>query len=99
MTDDRPTPSSAPAPYRQRPVRRPTSRTVTIKTTIASLIAAGAITAGLAAQMATGHDPALGGSEKSGATSGSADTQSQPPSGDVGMSSEPAPAPVVTSAS
>jgi hypothetical protein len=99
MTDDKPSPLPAASRRPHLPVRRPNSRIVTIKTTIASLIAAGAITAGLAAQMATGHDPALGGSEASGGASGSTPAQPEPPASDVGMSSAPEPEPVVTSAS
>ena len=43
-----------------RHVRRPSTRTTTIKLTMASLTAAAALTGGLAVQMASGHDPALG---------------------------------------
>lgn len=91
MTDNRP-PLLPAAPDRPRSVRRPNSRMVTIKTSIVSLIAAAAITAGLAAQMATGHDPALGAGDNADATSGNASTTAEP-------APTPAPAPVVTSAS
>lgn len=43
-----------------RQVRRPSTRATTIKVTVASLTAAAALTGGLAVQMASGHDPALG---------------------------------------
>ena len=48
----------------RRPSRRASSRATTIKITLASLTAAAALTGGLAAQMASGHDPALGSGQK-----------------------------------
>ena len=48
----------------QRRSRRPSSRATTIKVTLVSLTAAAALTGGLAAQMASGHDPALGAGQK-----------------------------------
>lgn len=95
MTDDRTSPLP-PASHRPRPRRRSTSRVATIKTTIAALAAAGVITAGLAAQMAAGHDPALGAGQK--AKAGSSGGSSTQPQSSV-PTTAPAPEPVVTGTS
>lgn len=95
MTDDRP-PQLASELHRARPRRRPASRVATIKVTIASLAAAGVITAGLSAQMAAGHDPALGAGQK--AKAGSSGGSSTQPQSSV-PTTAPAPEPVVTGTS
>jgi hypothetical protein len=94
MTDGRLSPS---APVGRR--RRSSSRIVTLKTTVAALIAATAITAGLAAQMAAGHDPALGAGKQAKGVPGDTRTQTQQPSSDVSSIPAPAPDPVVTQTS
>jgi hypothetical protein len=70
-----------------------------IKATIASLVAAGVITAGLAQQMAAGHDPALGAGQTAKAGSNGARMQPEQPPSKAGPTSTPAPAPVVTATS
>ena len=55
--------------------------------------------AGLAAQMAAGHDPALGAGKQAKGASNDARTQTQQPSGDLGSAPAPAPDPVVTQTS
>ena len=70
------------------PRRRPSTRATTIKVTAASLGAAAALTGGLAIQMASGHDPALGSGGKAGA-----------PGHATAATSAPAPATVVTRSS
>lgn len=98
MTDDQtaPLPPGSPRP---RPRRRSTSRVTTIKATIAALAAAGVITAGLAAQMAAGHDPALGAGQTAKAGSDGARTQPEQSPSDVGSTPAPVPDPVVTATS
>jgi hypothetical protein len=74
--------------------RRPSSRAATLKISAVSLVAAVAITVGLAVQMAGGHDPALGsGTKPSQVMRPPSATQSQ------SQTPTPAPAPVVTSTS
>jgi hypothetical protein len=77
--------------------RRASSQATTVKITLASLTAAAALTGGLAAQMASGHDPALG----SGQTASEPATKaSDTPSAQSGGSqSASPPASVVTRAS
>lgn len=81
-----------------RASRRASSRATTIKVTLVSLTAAAALTGGLAAQMASGRDPALGSPQKTGepqakrdVTTSAQPTDSQP--------AAPPPAAVVTSSS
>lgn len=98
MTDDRRFPLP-PDSHRARPRRRSPSRVATIKATVAALAAAGVITAGLAAQMAAGHDPALGAGQTAKASSDGAHTQPEQSPSDAAATSAPAPDPVVTAAS
>ncbi|HEV7845699.1 MAG TPA: hypothetical protein VGO83_05560 [Thermoleophilaceae bacterium] len=74
--------------------KRPSTRRSTLKLIGASLMAAAAITGGLAVQMAHGHDPALGAGQASAQTSAQtgADTQAAP-------ATQSAPDTVVTRAS
>ena len=78
--------------------KRPSTRRSTLKLIGASLMAAAAITGGLAVQMAHGHDPALGAGQASAQTGASssaqtgADTQAAP-------ATQSAPDTVVTRAS
>lgn len=77
--------------------RRPSTRATTIKLTAASLGAAAVLTGGLAVQMASGHDPALG----SGGTAtapGSSKAAKSAQSQDA-VNAAPAPATVVTRSS
>jgi hypothetical protein len=58
------------------PRKRPSTRRSTLKLIGASLMAAAAITGGLAVQMAHGHDPALGAGQASAQSGGSSSAQS-----------------------
>ena len=82
-------PSGHPLP----PRRRLSTRATTIKVTAASLTAAMALTGGLAIQMASGHDPALG----SGATARSSAAKAAPSPN--AANAPPQPATVVTRSS
>jgi len=81
-----------------RTSKRASSRATTIKVTLVSLTAAAALTGGLAAQMASGHDPALGSQQKAGEPQTKRDvTPSAQPTGS--QPAAPPPASVVTSSS
>jgi len=80
-----------------RPRRRPSTRVATIKVTAASLSAAAALTGGLAVQMASGHDPALG--SPSTANARPKATVKKPDNSQKAVDTAPAPATVVTRSS
>lgn len=80
------------------PRRRPSTRTTTVKVTLASLAAAAVIAAGLAVQMADGHDPALGSGQKA-KVHGAAPAHQTPPTNEAQAAPAPPPDPVVTSTS
>lgn len=69
----------------RRPRKRPSSRTASLRLIAASLMAAAAITGGLAVQMAHGRDPGLGSGSQQTAqprtdgTAGTAAQDSSPP--------------------
>lgn len=83
-----------PRGHARTPKPRPSTRATTIKVTAASLTAAAALTGGLAAQMAFGHDPALGAGNSAGASSKATAAQ-----GAQSDNAAPPPATVVTRSS
>jgi hypothetical protein len=90
---------TAAPPRRPERAQGPSTRSTTIVVTAISLGAAGVITGGLAAQMAAGHDPALGVKQGEATQAGQdrepAVAAQTPPDATTGTA-RPAPAPVVT---
>ena len=82
----------------RRPAKRISRRTTIVRVTAASLMAAAALTGGLAVQMASGHDPALGSGQKAVATGTTGATQATAPN-DNSFNAAPPAASVTTRAS
>ncbi len=80
-------------PQRRQP-KRISRRATTVRVAAASLMAAAALTGGLAVQMASGHDPALGSGQKAVATGTTSGAQATAP--DDGFSGTAPPAASVT---
>lgn len=87
--------SDAPAPSRSRR-KRASTRVTAARIITVSVLAAGALTGGLAVQMASGHDPALGARQTATSSTGKLPKPAQP---STTVPTAPPPASVVTSSS